>query len=133
MRRQWRQTRRLANALIFFILLMAAGAAAVEHPGTIPKDAECSSCHADKVSGKSVHSAMATTCSVCHVARTQGDMTTMNLAMPKGQICFACHEKATALRQHSPTTKGPCVDCHDAHSSNRRMLLREEVDVAARR
>jgi predicted CXXCH cytochrome family protein len=51
-------------------------------------------------------------------------MTTLNLAMPKEQICFACHEKSAELRQHVPVVKGACVDCHDAHSSDQRMLLR---------
>jgi predicted CXXCH cytochrome family protein len=113
---------RLASLLL--VLLAAMPVWGVEHPGVIPPDAECSSCHAKKISGKSVHSAMATSCTVCHVARTQGDMTTLNLAMPKEQICFACHEKSAELRQHVPALKGTCVDCHDAHSSDQRMLLR---------
>ena len=51
-------------------------------------------------------------------------MTTLNLAMPKEQICFACHEKSAALQHHVPAAKGTCLDCHDAHSSDQRMLLR---------
>lgn len=112
--------------IAFPLLLLAAAmpAWAVEHPGILPKDADCSSCHANKLSGMSVHSAMSTSCTVCHVARTRGDMTTLNLAMPKEQICFACHEKSAELQRHVPVVKGLCVDCHDAHSSERRMLLR---------
>jgi predicted CXXCH cytochrome family protein len=110
------------------LLLASAPASAVEHPGIVHKDDLCSSCHADKISGKSVHSAMATPCTVCHVAQTQGDMTTMNLAMPKERICFACHEKSTESQRHSPAVKGLCVDCHDAHSSDRRLLLRQQAD-----
>lgn len=68
---------------------------------------------------------MATPCTVCHVANIQGDMTTLSLSMPKEQICFACHEKSAELQQHVPVVKGACVDCHDAHSSDRRMLLLE--------
>ena len=111
---------------IGILLLCVVGARAwgVEHPGVIPTGSECSSCHAKKVTGKSVHSAMATACTVCHVARTQGDMTTLSLAMPKELICFACHEKSTTLQQHVPAVKGSCVDCHDSHSSDQRMLLR---------
>ena len=52
----------------------AAPAVAVEHPGVVPKDAECTLCHAAKVRGKSVHSVMATSCDVCHVTQTQGDI-----------------------------------------------------------
>ncbi|HEX4784646.1 MAG TPA: cytochrome c3 family protein [Candidatus Sulfotelmatobacter sp.] len=50
-------------------------------------------------------------------------MTTLSLAMPKDQICFSCHEKSTALKQHVPVVKGVCIDCHDSHSSEQRMLL----------
>ena len=112
--------------IAFLLLLLAAmPLRAVEHPGVLPKDVECTSCHAKQISGRSVHSAMATSCTVCHVAKIQGDMTTLNLAMPKEQICFACHEKSAELRQHVPVVKGACVDCHDSHSSKQRMLLLE--------
>ena len=110
-----------ASLLLFLLAMQAWG---VEHPGVIPVGVECASCHAKKVTGKSVHSAMSTQCTVCHVARTQGDMTTLSLAMPKELICFACHEKSVELQQHVPVVKGPCMDCHDAHSSDQRMLLR---------
>jgi predicted CXXCH cytochrome family protein len=112
-------------AFLFLLLAAAMPVWGVEHPGVLLKDADCSSCHAKKISGASVHSAMATSCTVCHVSKTQGDMTTINLAMPKEQICFACHEKSAELQQHVPLVKRPCVDCHDAHSSDQRMLLRE--------
>jgi len=107
--------------------LLMAGAVpmvAVEHPGVVPKDAECTSCHAAKITGKSVHSVMATSCDVCHVTQTQGDMTVVSLSMPKQKICSACHQESAALREHVPAVKGQCVDCHDAHSSDQKMLLR---------
>ena len=110
-----------ASLLLFLLAMPAWG---VEHPGVIPVGVDCASCHTKKVTGKSVHSAMSTQCTVCHVARTQGDMTTLSLAMPKELICFACHEKSAALQQHVPVVEGHCVDCHDAHSSEQRMLLR---------
>lgn len=121
----------MPGVLIVFLLLVAAGArhaSAGEHPGILSKDADCSSCHADKTRGRSVHSAMAMPCIVCHLAKTQGDMTTLNLAMPKEQICFACHQTSTAWRKHSPIVKGQCVDCHDAHRSSSRWLLREQAE-----
>jgi predicted CXXCH cytochrome family protein len=98
---------------------------AVEHPGSVHADDDCSSCHKDKARGKSVHSAMALSCTVCHLARTQGDMTTLTLLMPKSKICYACHEETSSVREHRPVVKGLCLDCHDAHNSNRRTLLRE--------
>ena len=115
----------IASTRIAFLVLLLASIQTwtVEHPGVLPKHADCASCHVKKVSGKSVHSVMSTSCTVCHVAKTQGDMTTLNLAMPREQICFACHEQSAALQQHVPVVKGSCMDCHDAHSSDRRMLL----------
>src|SRR5260370_28470117 len=99
---------RARSTSLFLLLLAATSAWGVEHPGVIPLDADCSSCHAKKLSGKSVHSAMSTACTVCHVARTQGDMTTLSLAMPKELMSFACNEKSSALRQHVPLLKAPC-------------------------
>lgn len=99
-------------------------AGAVEHPGVLPSEAECASCHASKISGRSVHSVMTASCSVCHVTTTKGDMTLMSLSMPKEKICSACHDEPAALRQHVPAVKGTCVECHDAHSSERKLLLR---------
>jgi predicted CXXCH cytochrome family protein len=126
----------LVLSLFLLLLLPAIRASAVEdpgveHPGALHKNDNCSSCHRDKTRGKSVHSAMAVACIVCHLAQTRGDMTTLNLEMPKEKICFSCHEKFMLLRDHSPAVKGLCVDCHDAHSSNRRMLLRNPADIAA--
>lgn len=113
-----------ARALALLLSMVGSGRA-IEHPGVVPQGAECGSCHADKLTGKSVHSAMATTCTVCHVAMTQGDMMTVSLSMPKEKICSACHDETAALRQHVPSVKGSCIDCHDAHSSDRKMLLRQ--------
>jgi len=114
----------MRTAFILLLLLAAMPAWSVEHPGVLPVDADCTSCHVKKITGKSVHSAVITSCTVCHVAQTQGDMTILNLVMPKEQICFACHEKSAELRQHVPVVKASCVECHDAHSSDQRMLLR---------
>jgi cytochrome c7-like protein len=116
---------------LFSLILIAATPApahenrSVEHPGSLDSRDNCSSCHADKAKGKSVHAAMALSCTVCHLAETRGDMTTLTLLMPKPKICFACHEEALSKRQHSSATKGLCLDCHEAHSSKRRLLLRD--------
>ena len=122
-----RQVLRAIVVAIFIVVFCAASTSAVEHPGSLPKEAECSSCHAKKITGRSVHSAMETSCTVCHVTMTQGDMTTMTLLMPKDKICYACHAESAALRQHVPRTQQKCLDCHDAHSSNARMLLHAEA------
>lgn len=112
------------SALVLILFLTAMPGAAVEHPGVLPREAECRSCHAKKLSGKSVHSAMSTTCDICHVTMTRGDLTTVSLSMPKEKICAACHDETAALRQHVPSATGHCVDCHDAHSSDNKALLR---------
>ena len=122
--------RQFSSALAL-LLLIAGSAGAVEHPGVVSTNVECASCHASKVTGKFVHSAMGTSCTVCHVTATQGDMTTVSLSMPKEKICSACHTESATLRQHVPSVKGSCVDCHDAHSSSRRMLLRELAVLSA--
>lgn len=119
-----------ARIYLLTALLLVGGvvrAGAVEHPGVVPKDAECTSCHAAKIRGKSVHSVMAASCDVCHVTQTQGDMTLVSLSMPKQKICYACHQESSALPLHVPVVKGECIDCHDAHSSDRKMLLRVEA------
>jgi hypothetical protein len=68
-----------------------------------------------QVQGKSVHSAMALPCTICHLAETKGDMTTLSLFMPKPKICSACHEPLF-IREHRPVANGSCLDCHDAYS-----------------
>jgi predicted CXXCH cytochrome family protein len=115
--------------LSFLLLPLAMHGGTIEHPGILHKEDNCSSCHADKTRGKSVHSAMVIPCTVCHLAQTQGDMTTLQLSLPKTEICFSCHEKTMMPRQHLSDAKKLCVDCHDAHSSNRRMLLRDPLNA----
>ncbi len=109
------------------LLTIAMPLSAAEHPGILDRQDTCSTCHADKSRGKSVHSAMALPCTVCHVAQTRGDMTTLDLLMPKEQICFACHAKSSESQDHKPPVKGLCVSCHDAHASNRPDLLRDSA------
>jgi predicted CXXCH cytochrome family protein len=115
----------LAPVLLLGTRVSAVDSRGVEHPGSVHADDNCSSCHAEKSRGKSVHSAMELPCTSCHLAQTNGDMTTLTLLMPKPKLCFACHEETWSVGQHRPVTKRPCLDCHDAHSSNQRMLLRE--------
>ena len=68
-------------------------------------------------------------CTICHQAQTQGDMTLLQLSQPKEQICFSCHEKTMMLQEHPEAVRKLCVDCHDAHSSNRKMLLLEPLNT----
>jgi predicted CXXCH cytochrome family protein len=79
--------------------------------------------------GVSVHSQGELSCAICHSARPEGDKVEMELTVPEAQLCFACHERA-AMQQHvAPTAKKGCLDCHDAHRSDRAMLLRRDVNT----
>jgi predicted CXXCH cytochrome family protein len=119
-------TRRVFLVITCTFLWAAPASWAAEHPGLVDKG--CPACHVQKITGKSVHSAMDSPCTVCHVRMTQGDMTTVSLSMPKAKICSACHDESAALRQHVPAVKGLCLECHDAHSSQHRLLLlRDEL------
>jgi len=127
----WR-VRVLRRSGIWVLLVLAFSGAevlAVEHPGTIHENDNCTACHVAKTTGKSVHSAMSISCTVCHLAQTRGDLTTVTLLMPKEKICSACHDTSAELRKHQVKAKGFCLECHDAHSSDHRLLLREEADL----
>jgi predicted CXXCH cytochrome family protein len=119
----------LAAVTLIYFFLTVFPAMAVEHPGSLPKDSTCISCHVKKMTGNSVHSALQSPCGVCHLTSTQGDMTLVSLSMPKDKICFACHEAASASGLHTPSVQGQCLKCHDAHSSDYRMLLRQDAPV----
>ena len=116
------------SALLFSVI--AVKATAVEHPGVLHEGDNCTRCHLDKTRGKSVHSVMRVSCTVCHLTQTQGDLTTLNLMMPKEKICFACHEHSLKLQRH--TVKGTCLACHDAHRSDRPMLLVDQLVTPAK-
>ncbi len=119
------------KAIVSLLLLVFARgmhAQAVEHNALRP-DANCSSCHGDKTNGKVVHSAMALGCAVCHRVIADAETASVDLTMPKEQLCFTCHQKSGEEYQHLPYAKGLCVSCHDPHSSNYPMHLRAEVNT----
>ena len=127
--------RHCGAGLLHCILVVACGLLltpkpcfAANHPPVTGKDAKCSSCHADMVTGKSVHSQGEIACLICHAATPDGNTVTMSLTIPKQQLCFACHER-TAMQQHWPDSKRDCLGCHDAHRSSRAMLLRRDVEI----
>lgn len=115
-------------AIPLLYLTTAIAAPAADHPPVRSDKVNCLSCHANKAAGKSVHSAMSVPCTTCHLAETRDSTTVFSLAMPREQICFACHQKSTTIQQHTPTVTGTCVDCHDSHSSDYPMLLTSQVD-----
>ena len=104
---------------------------AANHPPITGKNADCSSCHADMLTGKSVHSQGEIACLLCHTAEPDESATkvTIKVILPHDGVCFACHER-TAMQQHWPESKRDCLGCHDAHRSTRAMLLRRDVEVS---
>ena len=113
------------------IALAAVPAIAANHPSVTGKNADCSSCHADMLTGTSVHAQGEISCLLCHTAAPDQKTSnvTIKLTLPKENICFACHER-TAMQQHFPESRRECLACHDAHRSARTMLLRRDVDAS---
>jgi len=121
------QNAALAVALLFFVRSAPAQTPApiAEHQG-LQATSDCSRCHANKTTGKSVHTAMELGCARCHQVVTEGKSTNIRLAMPKVQLCLACHLKSSDEILHDPYVKGRCTSCHDAHSSDYPVHLRAE-------
>jgi predicted CXXCH cytochrome family protein len=71
-------------------------------------------------------------CTTCHLVQTDDSKTLISLAMPKEQLCFACHEKAAILQKHTPAIKESCVSCHDSHSSDYPWLLSAKANAEYR-
>lgn len=129
--------RRLQNTVLAFALLLCVRAAParaqVNHHPTLQKEADCSSCHGMKTSGKSVHSAIELGCGTCHDVVTDGKNTAVGLKMSKAQLCFACHQKSGEEYLHSPYAQGNCTSCHDPHSSDYPVHLRAETNTVCLR
>jgi predicted CXXCH cytochrome family protein len=117
-------------ALVVFLLLLGAGAvAAVEHPGVLHEGDDCSSCDASKTTGAFGDGEPVYDLSSGSNSRRHDDSA---LNLPKEQICLPAHEKSAELRRHTSVVQERCVECHDSHSSERRMLLREVCDLRDR-
>ena len=107
--------------LLLLVLAWGLPALAAEHPVPLPKDVQdkdCLECHDDKTKGKAVHSAMQMGCSACHNVKSDGTTTTVELAAPKNQLCFTCHDKSKEEVLHKPYEDGQCTTCHSPHSSD---------------
>lgn len=113
------------------LLLLAGSVFAGDHPTPLAPDttpAQCLSCHKDKGSGKSVHSAIAMGCTVCHQVNRRGDSSTVTLTAPPEQICFNCHTRTEAKVVHKPYANGQCIVCHDPHATDHKRQLRAELN-----
>ena len=116
-----------ARMCVAFLVLLVPIAHAANHP-RVSSETNCAACHSDLLSGKTVHAEGELTCTLCHVVKSTGSYLTMSYPLPKEQLCFTCHER-TAMQQHFPTPKRECQDCHDAHRSNRAILLKRDVET----
>ena len=100
------------------------------HPVPLEKTADsskCLECHAEKVRGKAVHTAVSTGCTSCHEVRLNRDVTRVKLitATPYS-LCLTCHADKNAAEikgtVHKPAVRD-CLKCHDPHSSDNKFQL----------
>lgn len=100
------------------------------HPVPLEKNADsakCLECHAEKVKGQAVHTAISTGCTACHEIRVNRDVTRVKLitATPYS-LCLTCHADKNAAEikgtVHKPAVRD-CVKCHDPHSSDNKFQL----------
>src|SRR5208337_4114367 len=118
--------------VLAFLLLLVLPLRADIHPVPLDKNtdaAKCLECHADKGSGKNVHTAISMGCLSCHEIRVNKDVTRVKLitATPHG-LCLSCHadKKAADIKGtvHPPAVRD-CLACHSPHSSdNKNQLLK---------
>lgn len=116
--------------LVGLIFLWSISALADVHPVPLDKNtdsAKCAQCHENKAKGKSVHSAIALGCNVCHEVRVNKDITRVKLVSttPIG-LCLTCHADKNAAdikgTVHSPAVRD-CLKCHDPHTSDNKYQL----------
>ena len=100
---------------------------AAEHPTRIEENSNCFECHANKVEGKYVHTAIKQGCTVCHVIENKGDTTYVTVKQSPS-VCFACHQQEVFLYEHLPYSSGWCLRCHDPHASGSPNLVRGNVN-----
>ncbi len=118
------------SALILTLLLFVhVTPAQIPEHRALQTGSDCSSCHANKTSGKSLHAAVETGCASCHQVVSDGTNVTVRLKMAKAQLCFACHLRSGDAYLHEPYAKGRCVSCHDPHSSDYPVHLRAEAST----
>jgi predicted CXXCH cytochrome family protein len=98
----------------------------------------CFQCHKDRqqeFSMKYVHAPVQEDCNKCHDPHSSD--TRFQLHKEGGQLCADCHEKKSpklydAIKnskfKHEPVEKGRCTDCHRAHSSDVKSMLKKNTE-----
>src|SRR5215467_2810065 len=129
-----RCVRHYVVALASLLLLLSFPAMADVHPVPLEKSADskkCAECHADKVTGKSVHTAIATGCTSCHEIRVNKDVTRVKLITTTvAALCFTCHSDKNPAAMKGVVHKQAlrdCLKCHDPHTSDNKYQLLKPV------
>jgi len=90
-------------------------------------EGECgqSGCHDTLLQGRSVHSAAADDCSMCHEV-TDADSHEFKLADDEPALCFMCHDEdeVTAGKNRHMALESGCTACHDPHAGKGEHLLK---------
>jgi len=91
----------------------------------LPKEKLCVSCHKLDFEGAEwVHGPVASEgCWICHSPHQSAYP--FLLDAPAKEVCFRCHEERAVMKNeaHQDVAAG-CLDCHDAHASQRKFLLK---------
>ena len=77
------------------------------------QEGECLSCH-QKISDN----------------HPNGSGAEFRLGAEGAQVCFDCHDDYSSFsHQHGPAASGACTYCHNPHGSDKRVMLRDELQV----
>ena len=91
----------------------------------LPKEQLCVSCHKLNFGQMEwVHGPVASGgCRICH--NPHQSAYPFLLDAPQRQVCFRCHEERAVMKNevHQEIASG-CLDCHDAHASRQKFLLK---------
>ncbi len=98
----------------------------------------CFQCHKDRkqeFTMKFVHDPVEENCNKCHDPHSSEYR--FQLHAEGGKLCSSCHKEQnaelykimdTAKYKHQPVDEGRCTDCHRAHSSNVKSLLKTSTE-----
>jgi predicted CXXCH cytochrome family protein len=107
---------------ILFTVFLHTGAATAQEIG------DCTVCHKYLGNKKYVHTIMQSGCTACHTEpHNKKSKYPKGLLAPVNEVCYACHDKSkytVGESVHQPVASGMCSSCHDPHSSDTQLLLR---------
>ncbi len=114
---------------MLLLALAPAVAMAARHPRLVSvENTRCTTCHAEKTRGTTVHPPAAEDCTTCHEMTIAPSGTTVALAEEEPALCVGCHDdKAAAAEGELPSPHAPvtdsCLDCHDPHATDTPHLI----------